>query len=450
MDSPQALSEFCARIAQDQYRPNQAWIADMLLGMFASGSTMLSEIGRGLDETNRDGLPSRLIHTEKRLSRGLCSDRLDDEALARRHREIVAEWTLKDDGRGVVCAVDYTDISKPRAHLGETGMEGVCKCYDGSKGRPGTGYPVVQVEADIGHLSVPLVLYPFSYDEITKSSQINVFLAQIEEVAPYVGSQAWWTSDRGFDNPRYFAGMDALNLRWICRLQYGIQSQRSLFMADGSYLTVKEAALETIPRYTVDGPPTNAKRKKETGRDRLRLEIGARKVYLSDQKNPAHPTGPARTLIVVWGFGQDPIVTLASEHLEGREAICEAALAYGRRWKCEEATRAAKDHRGWGVALEDVRALTLRGIRRMALLTSLLYTFMASLREHEPELVEAVIKMVAAFGKVPPDPRYRLFRGLSRLFERGMQRARALVRALLRRIRGEEGSVPKPDVSRRS
>ena len=417
-----ALAEFCAQIGQDQYAPNQRWIADMLTGMAISRSPMLSEIGRALDEEDGEGNPRRLIHTEKRLSRGLNSDRLDDDALRRRHLRMVSQWTTRNDGEGVVCAVDYTDIAKPWADTDpDSGMEGVGRCWNGSDHATGIGYPVVQVEADLGELSIPVILHPFSYDEIAKSSQTRVFLHHIAQAAPYVGPLAWWTADRGFDNARYFDGLDALELRWICRLQYAVKNQRDLIVADGRCLKVEDAALEVIPRFKMK-IPAGRKRAKGSGKSTITLEIGARKVYLTDQKIPAHARGQARTLIVVWGFGRQPVALLASEHLEGKAAILEAARAYGRRWKCEEATRAMKDSRGWGVDLEDVRALTLRGIQRLVLLAVLLYTFMTTLRIDASELLDRALALVSAFGRLPPDPRYRLFRGLGELLRRGRRR----------------------------
>lgn len=398
----------------------------MLTGMAISRSPMLSEIGRALEEADADGNPRRLIHTEKRLSAGLNSDRLDDAALRTRHLETVARFTRRDAGDGIVCAVDYTDIAKPWANTDpKRGMEGVGRCWNGSDGETGIGYPVVQVEADLGDVQVPVILHPFSYDEISKSSQTVVFLEHIARAAPYVGPRAWWTADRGFDNVRFYEGLDALNLRWVVRLQYAVKNQRDLFVADGRCLKVEDAALEVIPRFKME-IKAGKRRAKGSGKATKTLEVGSRKVYLSDQKNNPSPKGKARTLIVVWGFGRQPLAFLVSEHLEGKAAILEAARAYGRRWKCEEATRAMKDSRGWGVDIEDVRALTLRGVQRIVLLSAILYTFLATLRVDAGDLLTRALGLVAAFGRLPPDPRYRLFRGLGEGLRLDQRRQRAL------------------------
>ena len=129
-----ALGDLCVDISRDLHRPQRKWIRDMILGIYRSESLMLSEIGRKLDED------TRLIHTEKRFSRNLNSDRLDDKDLLRRHLELASRATMKDNGEGVVTAVDYTDLAKPSADL-HTGMELVCRCRVGSKGTIGT-YPL--------------------------------------------------------------------------------------------------------------------------------------------------------------------------------------------------------------------------------------------------------------------------------------------------------------------
>lgn len=390
-------------------------VGDMLKGMTVGRSPMLSAIGRALEEEDEDGEPRRLIHTEKRLSRGLNSDRFDDDAMLGRHLNEVAKWTRKDRGEGVVVAVDYTDIAKPYADL-DDGMEGVGWCWNGSDHEVGIGYPVVQIEADTGAAQVPVILRPFSYHDknFVEGSQTLIFLEQIALAAPYIGARAWWTADRGFDNGIFFDGLDALNIRWIVRLNYAIKKQRSLYLEDGRELRVDDAALVAGRAYQMQ-IKAGRKRTKGSGKNVIDLEVGALKVFLGDRKT-------ARTLVVVWGFGKEPVALLASEHVQGKDAVLEVARAYGRRWKCEEQTRAMKDSRGWGIDLEDVRALTLRGIQRIALLTILLCTFLAGVRGMGADVVKKLLDLAPSFGACPTDPIYRMFRGLGELLRRARWR----------------------------
>ena len=172
------MRRFVAHLEEDQHKAQQRWLRDMFAGIVMSRSLMLSEIGRSLNETARDGTRRRLIHTEKRLSRGLNSDRLDDEAIRRVLLERAGRLTLRDDGDGVVVAIDYTDLAKPYARPQQPrGMELACKCHDGSRGSVSMGYPIVQIEASLPggatlatsfRNSVVCDRYPFATNEKTR------------------------------------------------------------------------------------------------------------------------------------------------------------------------------------------------------------------------------------------------------------------------------------------
>lgn len=421
MDLLGVLGDYCAEIGEGQYRPQQKWLRDMLYGIGVFRSLMLSEIGRALGED------TALLYTEKRLSRGLNSDRLDEEGLKDRHLRMVGEWATRDDGAGVVIPVDYTDLSKPYANLNmERGMEGVCTCWDGSIGSKGTGYPVVQIEAHLPDGNqVPMILHPYSYVMEGFRSRNLEFLGQIKKAAVHVGPLAWWTFDRGFDSNVMLHGLDKLETRWICRLQISTPkrpnpAERGLLMSDGQHLGAYQAALTAIPRFKMDLPASQKARRR--GKKKITLEIGARKVWMTRRTGGGgmrpERRGPARTLIVVWGFGKNPMVLLASEHLNTKKAILEVVRAYKRRWKAEEATRLVKDDRGWGIRLEDLRALTMRGVRRLLLLATIFCGFLARLRDRFPALHRRTISAVRAFGHTPVDDRYRTIRGLGRILSR--------------------------------
>ena len=411
------LSEVCHDLGKDQHTPNRKWIRDVLTGMIAGRSTMLSEIAR---HTKGE---AGLFHKVKRLSRGLNSDRLNDAKLQAAHFERVSRFTRKNDGAGVVIGVDYTDISHKYARPERKKGMPSCICWNGSDGGTSMGIPVVQLEASLPDGNqLPVLLHPFLHKgKDAKHSQNLEFIDAIKLAAPFVGSQAFWCFDRGFDGSALIHGVDAATIRWIVRLNCGTQKQRELYMADGRRLIVNDAALETIPRFKLD-IKNSRKKARNTGKKSTTLEIGFRKVFLSDQKTHSRATGPARTLIVVWGFGKTPQVLLVSEELTGKAAILEAAKAYGRRWKAEEATRSIKESRGWGLRLEDMRALTLRGIRRLALLGAVAYLVIALLQDLGGSTLARILSAVETLGKPPADIRYRIMRGLGMLLEGALSR----------------------------
>lgn len=433
MDLLDALGDWCARLSADQHKPQRKAIADFIYGIAASRSVMISEVARALDEGNAIG------STFRRLSRNLNTDRLDDEALHGAYLRTVAELTARDDGEGVVVAVDYSDLAKPFARPDKPrGMEGVCACFDGSKGKKGWGLPMVEIEASLpSGVSLPLVAKPFSYRTADFRSQGKTFLDEMANVAPYVGPRAWWTADRGFDSSRHYFGLDKLGCRWVNRLQISTpdkrnQSERHLFAVDGKRYGVFDLACQTVDRYPLAS-------KSKSGRN-LKLRIGARKVWLTDQKREPSPKGPARTLIVVWGYGKAPICLLASEHLTGRVAIIQAVEAYARRWSVEVAIRAQKDSRGWGLRLEDVRALKLRGVNRLCLFATAVYGFLAFVQEARrlasDQLADAALAASRSFRCNTPDTAvYRLLRGVSLLLARTTRRRRRRWRTGRRRAK---------------
>ena len=106
------------------------FVCDMTYGMLASGSSMLSEIARNLNEK----IP--LIKTVNRLSRNL-QDLSDDE------RNVVMDNYLKaikpNYNDQSVIVIDGSDITKPAS----TKLEALCQVRDGSTGEIGIGYHTI-------------------------------------------------------------------------------------------------------------------------------------------------------------------------------------------------------------------------------------------------------------------------------------------------------------------
>lgn len=281
---------FCRHFEVGQFLPNAKWLRDMLLGTARAGSLTLTEIGRALGED------CALHQTEKRLSRGLNSSRFNDEALEARRWTVVEEFTMARDGEGVVIAVDYTDLSKPRANIKDQGMEGVCFTWDGSKGERGPGFPVVQIEAVTPDgLYVPVVQELFSHQRYgfdtrytpagsLTTSQNQVFSRQIERAAPHIGRRAWWVFDRGFQDTKLMCALDGLGLRWMIRMKVGdgVRNPQSLFTADGKRTDIRALTnllLRNKPRFSVtlrDATPKIAAKV---------INVWTISVRLSNQKN---------------------------------------------------------------------------------------------------------------------------------------------------------------------
>ena len=82
----------------------------------------------------------------------------------------------------------------------------------------------------------------------------------------------------------------------------------------------------------------------------------------------------------------------------------------------EEAHRFAKQ----GFDLENLRALTWTGLKRMVQLVYLAYGFLAQLVHGPREQTERIAATFKAFGPVPTYLYYRLLEGIGRLLRRTM------------------------------
>lgn len=421
------LSAFAADVGQDLHGPQRKWLHDMLFGMLASGSPILADVARSLGETGRDGNDRRLIHTEKRLSRNLNSDRFDDARFLQRLRERAQPVLSRDDGEGVIVAVDYTDISKPYAKL-EGGMEGVCMCHDGSEGTEGIGYPVVQVTglAASDATRWPLVLHAFTFRE-GFTSQNEEFRKAFEAAAPYVGKRAWWALDRGFDGTPTFNALDAVGARWVIRVNTkGVAAQRLVQTESGETLSLGKLALAVQT-------PWSSTRKE--GRVSKAWRFGIVRIRMRDADRKSMPfSNELRTLIVFRGPGGGNRAVLVSEALHNRAEALAVSDVYLRRWQAEEQTRQAKDSRGWGVRLEDLRALKLAGVRRLCLLAMAVMTFLAE-AAGALSVKQRVAVARQTFGSMPRDVLYRLTHWLARELASLMPSVRARWRAWASRFR---------------
>lgn len=411
------IGEFADDVGRDLYRPDQKFIRDALLGLMKSQSCRLSEWARALDENDRNGEPRALNHTAKRLSTRINARRFRDADVETRHMQRLAPGLTRDDGEGVVIAADYTDIAKPWARLDtDRGQELACRCWNGSDKTKTTGYPVVQLEAvRADGQRLPLMLRPFSFKADGYRSQNQEFIDAITDASYHVGARAWWAFDRGFDsrvlfNSLDYAGPGGAPIRWVCRLKVGNRS-RMLIDANGEQFPAAEMMLRALPRYVTE---------RTTGRGRKRrvrkVEIGARRVHTTTESGRVDPT--PRTLIVIWTEGvKTPLVLLASEALTGKAAVLSAVRAYKGRWKAEESNRHAKARHGWGLGLETLQVLTMRAVKRMALLVVLAQTLLAELGEVE-EITRRALRMLRVDPRAPKDLSYQLSRGVAGLLGR--------------------------------
>ncbi|OJH34163.1 transposase [Cystobacter ferrugineus] len=388
------------------YKPCRRFLREALFGLVENRSVLLSQIGRALDE------PRRLIHTEKRLSRNLGNERYDDAAVEQDYLSLVAPILRDERYPRPVIAVDLSDIAKPRAQK----MPYLSTVHDGSKDELATGYQIVSVEAvGVRGRRLPLLSRLFSKVSPDFKSQNATTLDAVTTVQPHVPPDAFWVFDSGFDGHIFFRHFDEIGIRYAVRLK--LSNDRLLRTPEGT-MKVSET-VELLPQPHTHR--TKYHRLTLTGRKQV-LQLG----FVRDVHLPAYTPGgrPSKkdsgetrySLVVARGMGLKPLVILTTEDVQTKEDAGRVVDIYLERWGVEEANRFTKQ----GFDLEDVRALTWTGLKRMVQLVHLAYGFLALLVHGPRKQVERIASSFKAFGPVPEYLYYRLLEGLGRLLRDSM------------------------------
>jgi hypothetical protein len=351
------------------------FIAEMLYGVQARQSVRLTEVSRALDE------PIAIKKTVERLSRQLGNPALWTtltDRLLERAAPQVRETTL--------LILDLSDVHKKYAQK----MEHLATVWDGSEKTKNRGYTtlhIVAAETNSAQI-VPLYGRLFSPRAPEYTSE-NVELRQaIRRVAEKTGKRGLWLLDRGGDRGYLYDYLLPEGLRFVIRLR-----------GDRTLVTDRpEAAREAARQCPL---LFNEYIVRETTREEkpLRLEVGCRKVSLPGRREEL-------TLVVVRGFGEEPLMLLTNLRLtRARKALWHVVSAYLTRWRIEETLRHLKQ----SYQLEDIRVLRyVRLQNMMAILMAVVY-FTAVYLGIKLKLRVLAGHLIKAARRVFGIPQFRLY-----------------------------------------
>lgn len=324
-------------------KPTRRFVHEALHGISSRGSLKLSEIARSLNE------PIALIKTENRLSRQAARKDL----AASLHRWLIAR-AEPHVGRDPLLIIDPSDIVKPYAEK----MQYLARVRDGSRKRIASGYWLCQVLAveRAGDRLVPLVNHLWSQGAPGFKSENHEILSCVMAVVRGLGGRGLWVMDRGGDRLKLLGPLLRLRQRFLIRLRgdrmlvFGQRRRSALEIARDCPLPY----VEHVRRHNGDGTETT-----------LSLQFGFRPVRLPE-------CGRALWLLVIKGFGAEPLMVLTTEPLrKNRNVLWGMVQAYLTRWRIEETLRFAKQ----AYQLEDVRVLGYESLKNMMALALLAMFF---------------------------------------------------------------------------
>ncbi len=386
------LARFLGNVSEGLCRRASVFVGEMVYGILASGSVVLTRIGRQLGE------PISLKQTEKRLSRNLARRELAWAISAGLLRDAAPRI-----GRDTLLILDPTDICKPHARK----MEYLATIRDGSEKRLGKGYWMVSVvAANTGERSmIPLWSQVFSQESPDFISENTEILAALQRISRATEGRGVWVIDRGGDRGRLFEELlrDEAGYRFVIRLR----GDRLLEPARGSAAPAADLAMKTALVYE----KTLVREQGDRSRA-ITVRFGARRVRLPNQPDTT------LWLVVATGLGSQPLLLLTNCLLRRTQREIRWVLdSYLTRWSIEETIRWIKQ----AYELEDVRVLTFQRLRNLVWLVTLAAYFLAVLVTRQNRLWLAVIRLVDVskplFG-MPRMPLYALSRGIATVFSR--------------------------------
>lgn len=381
------IGRFSGNVSEGLCLRAQRFVGDMLYGIQASQSVLLSKVGRTLDE----GIA--LIKTEERLSRNLQRPELEDVV-----QDNILRMASGHIGQDTLLVIDPSDITKKYAKK----MEYLSTVRDGSEHDFGNGYwtlHIVGTEVDSNRI-VPLYQRLWSCEAPDFVSENDEILRGVDAVMQHVGNRGIYVYDRGGDRIHLFGPLLDRKARFLVRLV----GNRNLVHNRQTMAAQEIARRCPCPyRHTIV--------KLEGGREVPReLRFGYRKVNLPGRPEPLY-------LLVIHGFGPQPLMLLTTEPLR-RSFTClwHWVRAYMRRWCIEETIRYVKTC----YELENVRVLNYQGLQNLMPLVLAAMFFAACVLDHDQRLrimAQYVEKAAKRLFGIPDFKYYALSEGLKALFK---------------------------------
>lgn len=382
------IAGFSGELSKGLPKVARRFVREMLYGIQASQSVVLTKIGRMLEES------VSIKKVEERLSRQLMRGGLSS-SLQRNLLKLASGLIDKEK----LLILDLSEIRKRYAKK----MQYISGVHDGSENEVGNGYWLCKVvAADVeGSSIIPLMVRLYSTESPEFISENNEILGVIKMVSDAVGNKGIWVIDRGGDRINLLEPMLRGRHRFLIRLI----GHRNLICGKTIKLA-REIAKECPCPYA------ETIVKVEDGKEKVyHLKFGYRDVRL-----------PGRVerlgLVVVYGFGVEPMMLLTTEPLrKSRKVLWRLIRAYIRRWAIEETIRYIKQ----SYDIEDIRVLNYQSLQNMMPLVCAAAYFAAVVLDTASKLkvmAGYVLKAAKRVFGIPEFHYYAIADGLTSIFMR--------------------------------
>lgn len=298
------IVNFSKKVCKGCSKPVTKFVVDMLMGIAECQKVHLSSIARALKEN------ILLKKTIERLSRNLMKITNLDLVFDNYLKEI-----KEDINDRSIVIIDGSEVVKPAS----TVLEKMCDVRDGSTGEISKGYWMLEIMILSSKNKLPLPIYSkiYSSKEEGYISEDDEVLKGLKQIEKSVSKKSIRTMDRGYDANIYYEYYLTKNIPFVIRTK----KNRNV-VYKGKTQNIMSVAKQHKGKYKM-----NFKGRK---RNNIELKISIIPVNLCEFRDKKV------NLIVVYGFGEEPMLLLSN--LESKdERISEViAKVYLMRWKIEE------------------------------------------------------------------------------------------------------------------
>ena len=325
------ILNFSEKIAKKLSKSEKKFIQDIEYGIAASGSCLISDISRSLNED------IKLKNTIERLCDNLNS--FDDtEILYNNYIEEIGDIY----GKEPVVLFDDSDISKVYGKKFED-LDDVIDASSQDK-KVTKGYHVCEATILTEKENQLISVYSQIYSCKSKDfkSMNDYTFKSIETAKKVLNRKFIGVFDRGYDDNKIIDYMD--DNYFVIRM-----NDRRVFLFKGKKKNVYEEA------------------KKRKGKIRMTLWFDDNEeyeVYISHTKVTLPHNGKDYELVFCYGLSEErPLILLTNRKIHSKDDVIKVVRLYFSRWRIEEYFRAKKQE----YKFENIRLRTLKGINNLNL-----------------------------------------------------------------------------------
>ena len=373
------ILNFSKKISRTLSKPERKFAADMIYGMLAGGSCLLTDIVDQLHE------PSKKINVVDRLSRHLAEGTSQDALHS--YLTLVKKWCPNQP----VIHIDDSDIVKPDGYK----FESLGRVRDGSestnkKSVYQKGYQVTEATV-LTKNNHPVSIFSKIYSSSEKdfvSSNHETFSAM--ERGKTLFGKATFVMDRGYDDNKMFLKLDELEQDYVIRLT----AKRKLFF-HGKWV------------------PAKLLRNQRKGKIKMSLLYKGKEhdAYLSHVKVRITAAQKDIYLVLVYGITEHPMMLATNKEIKSKKDVIQVAKLYFSRWRIEEYFRCKKQV----FQFENFRVRKLKAINALNFYITLCMAFLAhiSMKSETSTLKVFVLQKANPIKKQVHFCYYRLAKGIS-------------------------------------